>query len=279
MDKPSVFVGSSSEGLEVARAIQVQLADVSQAELWNESVLALSYGTLESLVQASDRFDFAVLVLTGDDLIVSRDVQQNAARDNVLIEFGLFTGSLGRERTFLLCCKDDNIKIPSNLAGMTFETFSRPSDDSKLITAVGPACVKIRTLIRKKGKADELGRLTRVVETQEQRTHDLESSITDILMSTVLDAYEYITLLKITGAEQNPGYLFSRDKGQALLERLKNRGLIEEGGNDSIFKNNTDRWIDNIKDHFIISKQGQKFLDAIDSRGLGDALKKIALAE
>jgi hypothetical protein len=278
MEKPSVFVGSSSEGLEVARAIQAQLADDSEVELWNEGVLGLSYGTLESLVQALDRFDFAVLVLTPDDSIISRGAQQKAARDNVLIELGLFIGRLGRERTFLLCCKDDNIRIPSDLAGMTLATFPKPTDESKLIPAVGPACTTIRNLIRKNGKAEALRRLTHAVETQNQKTHDLESSISDILMSTVLDAYEYITLLKITGEVEDPRYLFSQDKGQPLLERLRNRGLIKERGTDSIFKGRTNIEL-NIREHFVITDQGQKFLSAIDRRGLGDALKKIALAD
>lgn len=71
MIKPSIFVGSSTEGLEVARAVQVQLAD-GEVELWNEGVFTLGHSTLESLVKALNRFDFAVLVLTPDDFTVSQ---------------------------------------------------------------------------------------------------------------------------------------------------------------------------------------------------------------
>jgi hypothetical protein len=170
MSKVSVFVGSSFEGLEVARSIQAQLTDEStEVELWNETVFGLGYGTLESLVQALNRFDFAVLVMTPDDPIMVHGVQKVTARDNVLIELGLFIGRLGRDRTFLVCREDADFKVPTDLAGITFATFSKPNDESKLITALGPACFRIRNAIRSLGKLAELKRLTQSVEEQGQR--------------------------------------------------------------------------------------------------------------
>jgi predicted nucleotide-binding protein len=109
-------------------------------------VFALRFAALESLVPALNRFDFAVFVLTPDDLIVSRGTQQSSARDNVLIEFGLLVGRLGRERTFLVCCTDDKIKIPSDLAGITFAR-TRSLTTKGLTSAVGPACTRIRKVI------------------------------------------------------------------------------------------------------------------------------------
>ena len=151
MSLPSVFVGSSREGLEVARVLHA-LSDVSEVEVWDEGVFSLSAGTLESHMQALSRFDFAVLVLTPDDVTVSRGVELNSTRDNVLIELGLFIGGLGRERTFMLYCTDGNVKIPSDLAGITFATFAMPDDPGRLIASLGLACVRIRNVIRKLGK-------------------------------------------------------------------------------------------------------------------------------
>jgi predicted nucleotide-binding protein len=34
--KPTVFVGSSKEGIEVARAIRTQLDEVAEITIWNE---------------------------------------------------------------------------------------------------------------------------------------------------------------------------------------------------------------------------------------------------
>jgi predicted nucleotide-binding protein len=99
--RPSVFVGSSSEGLNVARNIQALLDRECEVKLWDQGVFGLSTGTLESLVLALDEFDFAILVLTPDDMILSRGQEHPSARDNVLFELGLFMGGLGRPRTFI----------------------------------------------------------------------------------------------------------------------------------------------------------------------------------
>ena len=100
--RPSVFVGSSSEGLPIAKYVQVLLDRECEVEIWSQGVFGLTQGTLESLVLALDHFDFAVLVLTPDDLRVQRGEETRVARDNVIFELGLFIGRLGRDRTFIL---------------------------------------------------------------------------------------------------------------------------------------------------------------------------------
>jgi len=65
--RPSVFVGSSTEGLKIAKALQVLLDHACEATIWSQGVFGLSQGTLESLVHALDQFDYAALVLTADD--------------------------------------------------------------------------------------------------------------------------------------------------------------------------------------------------------------------
>ena len=99
MDSPRVFVGSSSEGLPVARAIQFLLKDSAHVSIWDQGVFGLSQGNLESLVRSLDSFDFAILVITPDDVVISRNVESQVPRDNVMFELGLFMGRLGRERS------------------------------------------------------------------------------------------------------------------------------------------------------------------------------------
>jgi hypothetical protein len=278
---PSVFIGSSTEGLDVAREVEMQLQHDAITTIWKDSVFGLSSGTLESLMNVLDQFDFAVMILSPDDLIESRSQSYASPRDNVLFELGLFMGRLGRSRVFIVREQDANLKLPSDLAGITVSPYRKRDN---LSAALSPTCTPVIKAIRALGFSEKraqqrIGRLEDQQEKLSQVQSRLESNITDILMSTVLDAYEYITLLKIAGRDQNTSYRFTQDKGQPLLERLRNRGLIEERGKDSIFKNKTNREINNIQDHFIITDQGRKFLDAIEDRGLGDALKKIVLPE
>jgi hypothetical protein len=60
--RPRVFIGSSSEGLAVARALQPGLYYEAEPVKWSRGVFGLSGGTLESLVAECDNFDFAVFV-------------------------------------------------------------------------------------------------------------------------------------------------------------------------------------------------------------------------
>lgn len=95
--RPTVFVGSSAEGLQVAKAVQAELQYCAECVIWSQEVFGLGEGTLESLVKALNRYDFAVLVLTPDDLVTSRGNSAPAPRDNVLLELGMFIGAIGRE--------------------------------------------------------------------------------------------------------------------------------------------------------------------------------------
>src|SRR5689334_2334121 len=149
--RPVVFVGSSSEGLELAKTIQVLLDEDNDVEIWCQGVFGLSQGTLESLVNAIPRFDFAVLVLTADDLLLSRGTEKQTARDNVLLELGLFMGGLGRDRTFIIYDRENPPKLPSDLAGVTPATF-RLHASGNLRTSLGAPCTEIEEAIKTRGE-------------------------------------------------------------------------------------------------------------------------------
>lgn len=154
MTKPTVFVGSSSEGLEIARAVQFQLKDDALVTVWNEGAFSLNQGTLESLVAMLDRFDFAVLLLTPDDVLQVRDTALLTPRDNVMFELGLFLGRLGRARTFAICSNARDLKLPSDLAGVTLARFDNEDVRHDVTSALGPACFQIRQAIRDLGLSD-----------------------------------------------------------------------------------------------------------------------------
>ena len=49
MSRPPMFIGSSSEGLSIARAIQVELENDVDATIWDQGVFGLSQSSLEAL--------------------------------------------------------------------------------------------------------------------------------------------------------------------------------------------------------------------------------------
>jgi predicted nucleotide-binding protein len=99
---PSAFIGSSTEGLDVAREVELQLQGDAITTIWKDGVFGLGSGTLESLMKVLEQFDFAVMILSPDDLIESRSQSYASPRDNVLFELGLFMGKIGRSRVFIV---------------------------------------------------------------------------------------------------------------------------------------------------------------------------------
>ena len=148
--RPYVFVGSSAEGLDIAKAIQANLDLTCEAHIWSQGLFRLSEGTLETLVSSLERFDVAILALTGDDLTMSRGSEQRSPRDNILFETGLFVGGLDRQRVFLVADRSATLKMPSDLAGCTLATFVPPTSGT-MQSALGAACTLIETQIRKLG--------------------------------------------------------------------------------------------------------------------------------
>ena len=151
--RPTLFVGSSSEGLKTAKALQFLLDHSCEVTIWSQGIFGLGEGTLESLVRALDEFDFAALVLTPDDLLMSRKKSSPAPRDNVLIELGLFMGALGRNRTFIVYDRSATLKLPSDLAGVTAATFE-PHQSGNLVAPLGAAATLIEDRIAKLGLRD-----------------------------------------------------------------------------------------------------------------------------
>ncbi|MDA0181701.1 nucleotide-binding protein [Solirubrobacter phytolaccae] len=139
-----MFIGSSSQsGLPVADELQALLSPYCRPTIWNQGVFVLSRGTLEALEHAADDYDFAVLVMAADDEITQAGNTMPSVRDNVLFELGLFTGALGSRRTFMVWCRDDPPKIPTDLAGITAATYPAPGRDD-LASALGPVALQIR---------------------------------------------------------------------------------------------------------------------------------------
>jgi predicted nucleotide-binding protein len=145
--RPSVFIGSSSEGVEFARAVRAALEDAAEITIWEEGVFEIGQTFVESLINALSRFDFAVLVLPPDDLVHARSTDVPGPRDNVIFELGLFMGRLGRGRTFILQ-PSAGIKVPSDLSGVTTASYYWPRSDGSCRSAVATACDMIRERIR-----------------------------------------------------------------------------------------------------------------------------------
>lgn len=145
-ERPKIFIGSSVEGLIVAEHIQSGLNYVAECTVWNQGLFRPSETAIESLIERSAGFDCAIIVLTADDTITQRGNSTVVPRDNLIFELGLFTGFLGRAKTFMVTCRDDDIHLPSDLNGVTALDYPRRSDGN-VGAAVAPVCLRIKEVM------------------------------------------------------------------------------------------------------------------------------------
>lgn len=143
-DKTRVFIISSAESLAIAREIESAFEyDKFETKLWNEGVFKISNYTIQSLEDEVDRSDFCIAIAHPEDKTVTRGAEWPTARDNVIFELGLFMGRLGRERAILMESRDDKVKLPSDLAGLTSVGY-RYVPGADAASFMGPACNAVR---------------------------------------------------------------------------------------------------------------------------------------
>lgn len=133
--KRKIFIGSSTEGLVIANKVKNEINSKLgywvECEIWNEgTVFTANKGTLESLIKAARKYDYGIFIASNDDKLIKRGKQFKTMRDNVLFESGLFLGSLGLQRAFLLT--HSVIKLPSDFNGTSIETYDEKNIDAAI---------------------------------------------------------------------------------------------------------------------------------------------------
>jgi predicted nucleotide-binding protein with TIR-like domain len=269
MNTPSVFIGSSSDGVEFARAVRSLLAKDAEITLWNEGFFGLGSTFIETLMNALPRFDFAILVLTADDLIHSREVEAFGPRDNVIFELGLFMGHLGRARTFILHQSNARLKIPTDLSGVTTATYEWPREDNHHRSAVGVACDSIREVIRdlgvsetKTAKAMNDIRFRQERQENELSRQQAEIRSLQIALQGIVTRYEFDKLVGLS--KEEPFHCYYSNDLDNELKRLRALGLVQNHqgvGLTDLRKEYKDknRQFD-LKRFFFITKDGREYL-------------------
>jgi CRP/FNR family cyclic AMP-dependent transcriptional regulator len=149
--KPLLFLGCSTESLEIAREIQLGLKhDNVEAMVWTDGVFGPSGVAVDTLLNTVNESDFAVFVFSPDDKVVSRDDEYNAPRDNTVFELGLFMGKLERSRTFIVKEQSADVKVPTDLLGITPLTYVYRGGGN-LAAAIAPVCTELRKVINNLG--------------------------------------------------------------------------------------------------------------------------------
>lgn len=146
-----LFIISSTEALPIAREIQKAFEhDVFSVVIWTDGVFKIANYTLQSLEDEVDKSDFAIAIAHGDDVTEVRGQDWPTPRDNVIFELGLFMGRLGRARAILMEPREEKVKLPSDLAGVTTIPYRFEAGENAA-ASLGPACSRLRDHIHTLG--------------------------------------------------------------------------------------------------------------------------------
>src|SRR6187549_1074887 len=121
--KPRIFLGSSGQQEKLLQGLTRGLQDIADVDPWT-TVFNPGVSTLDRLVELAHEVDFAAFVFAQDDWTTvgaptspAPEPGQASPRDNVVFEAGLFGGTLGMRRTFILHA--NGAKLPTDLLGLT----------------------------------------------------------------------------------------------------------------------------------------------------------------
>lgn len=122
-----IFMGSSSEAAGFMLEIAAKLESLNTSPLmWNapgKDIFVPGKTTLDALIDITKRVQGAVFIFNADDKVwndkSALDIDsQDAVRDNVLFEYGLFVGALQKEKVCFIC--KGKPRIASDLKGITY---------------------------------------------------------------------------------------------------------------------------------------------------------------
>lgn len=150
--KTRVFLISSTEALPIARAVH-NAFDYDDFDVipWQEGVFKATSYALKTLEDEVDKADFAIAIAHADDIVEYKETDWPAPRDNVIFELGLFMGRLGTDRAILLEPRNNKVKLPSDLAGVTTITYRFDKNNPDRAALLAPACNALRDYIVQKG--------------------------------------------------------------------------------------------------------------------------------
>ncbi|AYL80381.1 nucleotide-binding protein [Pseudomonas syringae pv. actinidiae] len=132
--KHRIFAISSAEALPVVESGIQHFAHDANLEYapWSmPQIFQLSSYPMDDLEAELSNADFAVAIANDDDIVTSRNLEQPMPRDNVLFELGLFVGRFGRKRTVLMAPKGTEVKLPSDLKGLSIIYYPRQMTDAQ----------------------------------------------------------------------------------------------------------------------------------------------------
>lgn len=147
--KIKIFIGSSTEGLQIARKIKSGLKHDAHVDTWADGLFdEPGRAYIEVLEDILTNYEYGIFVFNPDDKIFSRGQRLSIPRDNVIFEYGMFLGKHTRRKAFFIVPRGMDIKIMTDMLGITCLDYD-PTNNN-LQSAVSDACDQIRDIIHRR---------------------------------------------------------------------------------------------------------------------------------
>jgi hypothetical protein len=152
MAKPRAFFGSSTEAYTALETLAGLVSEVVSPTMW-KLVFGIGEWGLQSLLEQSTTFSYAILLLSGDDRSEVRGAIYDAPRDNLIFESGVFIKALSPKAVFLVApFGGPKLKLPTDISGLTIvpcDSFGKDTSLAKLRDIFAEPALKITGAIRK----------------------------------------------------------------------------------------------------------------------------------
>lgn len=117
MEKYKIFIGSSTESKTIAENLVSGLTRFGYSPLLWWTAFDIGDITLTKLHELLEVVDGAIFVFTGDDRRWYRGENIAATRDNVMLEYGMFSAKLGVDKAIII--SESGLRMPSDLHALT----------------------------------------------------------------------------------------------------------------------------------------------------------------
>jgi hypothetical protein len=180
MIKSRILISCGARTIVLAEKLRDQLqTEFCEAALWsddgqNQSSVAL----LEMMDNAAERFDFAAIILTKDDVTPTKTDDTLRVRDASAFQAGLFMATIGATRCFLVNSIGQRV-LSSHLGGIIPIDFEEPTDltnPDACLNAVTSVAMTLKDKVRQQGNSPYYVRVPNfsVLEVLQRERHQTE---------------------------------------------------------------------------------------------------------
>lgn len=146
MGKTKIIMFSSKEGLDLAQHVQKSFYPKEfSAKLWTNGFFEFSKPYINNFTAIDKDYDFAMFIISNDDVVRYRNKKYFKPRDNVIFELGLCVGAFGLSKIFI--AKPDFVTLPTDMLGVSVYDYFIDED---INTTAGVIYAEMNSFINKK---------------------------------------------------------------------------------------------------------------------------------